>query len=270
MNLSGRINNLRESKSIPKVLLLLALVELFQFKVISQIPIDKLHLPGDLSTYLYRTISVATSILFIWALAPHALSRLRFKFTKMNASIFISCLLASIAIGFLHRDSGVSLSFSINAFIFALFIGLDEEIFDRGLIFGVIERFGTGIALALSSLIFGLEHFANYLYGGESFNYVLGHVIDAAGFGYLMGAVMLLFRSLYFPIFLHGVTDYPWMLVKESDYNQIVGGSADWSGILASLAVNILIARFVLWAAEPNSKAEELFMKFARRFRMIE
>ena len=53
---------------------------------------------------------------------------------------------------------GVGLAQIFESFVFALFIGIDEDLFSRGFAFGVIERYGVWIAAILSSLQFGLLH----------------------------------------------------------------------------------------------------------------
>jgi membrane protease YdiL (CAAX protease family) len=135
---------------------------------------------------------------------------------------------------------------TFDALLFSLFIGLDEEFFNRVFVFGLLQRIGVEFAMAVSAVIFGMAHLTNYFYGDESFNYVLGHVISAAGFGYLMAAILVATGNVWVPVMIHGLSDLRWVVMDSGDYNAIVSGGTNWFASLFSAFVFVVGARLVL------------------------
>ena len=235
-----------QSKPLTFAVLLLGIS--IQHKLLWEWPILDLNLPGNLPVYLARSISVACSVLLIWIFAPQALVRIKVKISKTGMKDLALILTAYFAAGLLLlREPGLPLWLIIDGGIFALFIGLDEEFFGRGFVFGTLEKFGVEIAMAGSAVFFGLQHFANYLSGNDSFNYVLGHMVSAAGFGYLMAAVLVMTGSIWVPVFLHGVADYRWVLMAPDDALAITSGQTNWLSIAVSTFIMVVIARVILW-----------------------
>lgn len=262
---------MRQTQNKFAVLGLVAFALTFQFWVIDLLPIFKWDLPSDLKVYFIRTISVGASLLFIWAVAPRALSRFRVRINLFKITFFVVVCAAMVAITII-RDGVTDISILgwLNALLFTLFIGLDEESFDRGLIFGIIERFGQESALIISSLIFGASHITNYLYGEDSFNYALGHILDAASFGYVMGALMLVTKSIWLPILVHGMVDLAWVVMDPKTSLEITSGNTNWPMTILYFSVNVIAARLLLrihykWERFPNS-----FKELARRMGLIE
>ena len=235
-------------RSVARSFALFAFVYLLQFKLMRYLPIDKLNLPGNLDVYLYRSISVGISLFFIWLFIPQVLKRFRINLRDKTGLIIAVALVYYFVLGFVdHHGQGLSFWQIIDGGIFALFIGLDEEFFDRGFVFRLLERWGTELALFGSALIFGAEHFGNFLYGDESFNYVLGHMVAAGSFGYLMAALMLAFGNIWVPILVHGIVDFPWVLMDPKENAAIVTGNTNWYLIGLELLKNLLIARVLLY-----------------------
>ncbi|MBU3643688.1 MAG: CPBP family intramembrane metalloprotease [Candidatus Nanopelagicaceae bacterium] len=238
-----------QSKPLTFAVLMLGIS--IQHKLLWEWPILEIidfNLPGNLPVYLARSISVACSVILIWIFAPQALVRIKVKISKAGIKSVSLALAAYFAVGLvLLREPGLPLWLIIDGGIFALFIGLDEEFFGRGFIFGTLEKFGVEIAMAGSAIFFGLQHFANYLSGNDSFNYVLGHMVSAAGFGYLMAAVMVMTGSVWLPVFMHGFADYRWVLMAPDDALAVTSGNTDWLMILLTTGLMVLIARVILW-----------------------
>jgi membrane protease YdiL (CAAX protease family) len=183
----------------------------------------------------------------IWIFAPNALKLFRLKlggyppyFTLM---LFGALALGSLIYGGFNHFPILQ---SLDALLFSLFIGLDEEFFNRVFVFGLLQRIGVEFAMAVSAVIFGLAHLTNYFYGDESFNYVLGHVISAAGFGYLMVAVMVATGNVWVPVMIHGLSDLRWVVMDSGNYNAIVSGGTNWFASLFSAFVFVVGARLVL------------------------
>ena len=113
---------------------------------------------------------MALSVLLIWIFAPNALNYFKVRIENYpkfyTALIFIGLALGSLVFGWFHQFPVLA---SLDAMLFSLFIGLDEEFFNRVFVFGLLERVGIEFAMAVSAVIFGAAHFTNYIYGDESF-----------------------------------------------------------------------------------------------------
>ena len=198
----------------------------------------------------------------IWFFAPQALQRIRIKFSGVGTLKVVAVIIGYFLAGLLvTRNYELPFWVVIDGGIFALFIGLDEEIFDRGLIFGLFEKWGTEFALLTSSVIFGLQHITNFFSGDDSFNYVLGHMINAAGFGYLMGAFMLSTGTIWVPVFLHGFADYRWVLMEPSEALAISGGQTNWIAVALSTCIMVVSARIMLSERNWLKLAESKLLK---------
>ena len=122
---------------------------------------------------------------------------------------------------------GVGLAQIFESFVFALFIGIDEDLFSRGFAFGVIERYGVWIAAILSSLQFGLLHLGNFVWGGQSAVYTIGQAISAGAFGFLAAALMVYSGSILVPILMHGLCDMPMQFETAAQYTKKVTGKGE-------------------------------------------
>jgi membrane protease YdiL (CAAX protease family) len=106
-------------------------------------------------------------------------------------------------------------SFLIPAFTASIIAGFVAEILIRGIIFRLTEeKFGTVIALIISSLIFAVLHSG---VKGATLLSVLSITIQA---GILLTAVYIFTRSLWLPIFLH----FAWDLAEPGIYGGINPG----------------------------------------------
>jgi membrane protease YdiL (CAAX protease family) len=229
---------------------LLAIVVAAQFLnifAISWLPLSFEDGDSNLPVYEYRLISLALSVLLIWIFAPNALKYFKVRIGNYpkfyTAMIFIGLALGSLLFGWFHHFSILQ---SLDAILFSLFIGLDEEFFNRVFVYGLLERVGMEFAMAVSAIIFGAAHFTNYFYGNESFGYVLGHVIQAAGFGYVMVAIMITTGNVWIPVALHGLTDLRWVVMDSVDYSAIVSGTTNWFATIFATIGYIACARLIL------------------------
>jgi membrane protease YdiL (CAAX protease family) len=90
---------------------------------------------------------------------------------------------------------------------FLIAVAVAEEIFSRGVIFGVLLRQGLLVAVTGSSLIFGLMHLNGYV--GQYFDpwRAYWHIVSAIAFGVFACALMVVTRSIWMPIILHTVAN---------------------------------------------------------------
>jgi membrane protease YdiL (CAAX protease family) len=98
-----------------------------------------------------------------------------------------------------------------------------EEIVFRAVLFRILaQRWGTGVALTVSALLFGLLHLVN---PGAS---VWGAIAIAIEAGLMLGAAYALTRSLWFPIGLH----FGWNMAEGGIFGTTVSGSTNHGGLL--------------------------------------
>lgn len=114
--------------------------------------------------------------------------------------------------------------------LFLLTIGLGEELMDRVLIFGTLQRFGTTFAVIASSVIFGLTHINVYLPEWDGWS-AYCHVMSATGFGLLACGIYLATRSFWVVAIFHALVDWTVVFDKLHTY----GGEEYSPGILEGL-----------------------------------
>lgn len=91
--------------------------------------------------------------------------------------------------------------------LFVLAVGVNEEIYFRGLILRCLRQKGVYIAIFGSSLLFGLLHAGNLLGGADPFYTVL-QVVFAALVGLTLSCLVSLTGSLWLPILWHAAHDF--------------------------------------------------------------
>ena len=238
-------------RTVGRSIAIFALVWAVQMKYIWALHNLYDDLPGNYSVYVARLISMCGSLFFIWFFLPDGLKRFKVNLRGNRSGVFVGAMVAYFLTGYFEmRGQGLPISQIFDGGIFALFIGLDEEFFDRGFVFALLENWGVEIALFGSAVIFGAEHFSNYLYGEDSLNYVLGHMVAAAGFGYLMAAVLVATGSIWVPVLFHASSDFPWVLMDPKENTSIVTGNTDWKMILIGTATYVFMARLILSGRE--------------------
>jgi membrane protease YdiL (CAAX protease family) len=141
-------------------------------------------------------------------------------------------------------------------FIFALSIGVDEELFSRGFIFGALERYGIWLAATVSSIHFGLLHLGNIAWGGQSAAYTLAQVVDAASFGFLAAGLMVFSGSIWVPILMHGLTDFPMQFDSKIHYTKLVTGGADWLSVAGDFVIYSAIGAALIILSDPVKQSQ--------------
>jgi len=103
-----------------------------------------------------------------------------------------------------------------------LFLAVFQEIAVRGYIFQTLERrWGTGVALAGSTVFFGLAHLGSPVDGLTTVQRLVGPAFISVETGLLLTAAYLLTRRLWLPIGIH----WGWNFFETSIYGTANTGS---------------------------------------------
>lgn len=207
------------------------------------IPFHKLHLSPFWGPIFYRACSSLLSLLAIRIFCPAALPKFGWGHKPKQLLIALGIVLVLMGPALLHinyQQSGFT-DTTMN-FIFALFIGIDEDFFSRGFIFGSLERYGVWFAVLVSSIHFGLLHLSNIIWGGQSAAYTLAQVVSAGAFGFLAVAVMIFSGSIWVPILMHALCDFPMQFDSSVQYTKMVTGGADWLAVASNFVLYCVIA----------------------------
>jgi len=156
-----------------------------------------------------RVLIVISLGFVMWKFIPSAWGRVVSRPTgnRMLVVGFISlAVLAPVYGGNELGDLKVSLL--LNYFVGSMLVGVAEEFVSRGVVFGLCERANVWWAVGVSSVSFGSLHFMN-LRGGADFGGVVVLVITAACFGVLMAGMMVFSGTIWVPVVVHGLYNFP-------------------------------------------------------------
>jgi membrane protease YdiL (CAAX protease family) len=252
-----------------RVLLILVGGFILNTWAITWIKFEKLPVSTFWWVIIERTASAVVSLIAIRAICPNALSR--FSLGRKPKEFFIALGVVLFLMGpSLWRTDyhGAGIPQIIESFVFALFIGIDEDFFSRGFIFGALERHGFWLAALLSSVNFGLLHFQNIIWGGQSAAYTITQVINAAGFGFLAVALMIYSGTIWIPILMHGLCDFPMQFETATQYRKGVTGGGDWAGVFIDLLIYSVIGWFLIMLSDPARK--DRVLNFGKKVGLVE
>jgi len=182
---------------------------------------------------------------------PEALSRLRFyaPLKETAVGLVVICVVSS-SFFWEVRVPGFPAWEIAEAILFTIMIGVGEDFFNRGLIFGMFERFGWGLAIAVSSITFGLEHYTNMLWGGQDFAQTNAQVVDAAAFGVVGCSLMIYTGNIWFSVVMHGTYDFSLVTTSHIDYVKQLTARVDWVPIIVEALVYFGISAVLLRMAK--------------------
>jgi membrane protease YdiL (CAAX protease family) len=151
-------------------------------------------------------------------------------------------LLLVVALAALSSDMYVSSATQLAFFaFFAAAVGVAEEILVRGLFLQALLPKGVAYSVAVSSLLFGIMHFANLL-TGANFGATLAQVFSAALIGPLFASLRLVARSIWPLMLAHALVDFfPMLNASRSASNEPLQGA------IALIAVTIPFTLYGLW-----------------------
>ena len=139
---------------------------------------------------------------------------------------------------------------------FALAIGLEEELWTRGLLLETLRWRGTTAAVVLSALWFGALHSLNLL-SGQPTSSTVAQIGLATAFGLAVGAVRVRCGTLWLPIALHALYNLGPLLRADELANQTGIQAAPAAGVSGRELVGFLIlvtplALYGLFLARPS------------------
>ncbi|SEQ21742.1 Membrane protease YdiL, CAAX protease family [Loktanella sp. DSM 29012] len=220
----------------------------------------------DLTTSLFQAISalivVLVVALFGWTRATGLIAapdwagvRLWLWIMIVPASLYVT-LVAAVIVYPLPDQVGTTI---LAAILFALFIGLSEELMFRGLLMhGLRHRLSPGWALIVCSVLFGFYHGANALYGQDVIQTVL-QIVFATAFGALLGAVTLQAVNLWPAIILHALWNLNVFTAGMIDSDAIDGTAVAEAGeptaqnanaalpLVAGVSVQFVVFSILAW-----------------------
>lgn len=209
---------------------------------------------NETQTLIAQTISFAISIglgLLLVARSKLGLAAFGFRRLAPGSSPVALYFLPLLAAELLPFGNGFDLSLSLTRvgliFLFAAVVGINEELFFRGLIFKILETKGLKYAVIVSSLLFGIGHAFTALSGSDPL-YVLVLIIFAGLFGLICGQLVVLTKSIVPAIIWHGLHDFIASITLET------GTSLNLTLLLIQTAILCLYAIF-LWRKLQFEKA---------------
>jgi len=242
------------------------------------------HRPGQDQTVialLSEALYAPSPVLAFWVMTRFVDKR-PWATAGFNRSALPAGLLGGVAIGAAMLTLGVGVlallgMYHVTAVMPGMFlltplllyfgVALSEETLFRGYFFQTLEgRWGSGVALGVTSLLFGLAHLANRVPGETALRHYVGPLQICLEAGLPMGAAYLLTRNLWFPIGIHWAWDYfegpiygcpdsgnhdPHTLLHAvfSGPSFVTGGPFGPEGGVVFLAVGTLTGVLLLWAA---------------------
>ena len=165
-------------------------------------------------------------------------------------------------------------SIAVPGVIFLFGIGFGEEMFSRGLCFGMLRKYGQRNAIIYSSVIFGLLHLN--LYVGEYWELwsAYRHVISSGIFGVIAAQIMIMTRSIWISVIFHALTDWP--IVFEKVVKGDDGGLGNYApstlfeNLVNPLSEFIIYGPVILFLARVNRGGWPKWMqKIALKWKLV-
>jgi len=169
---------------------------------------------NDNQVLMAQTISFGISIILgILIMKKSKLGYEAFGFrnpdvTKNQRVLFFLPLLVAEMLPFINGiNTSISLLTVTLLFLFAAVVGINEELFFRGLIFKVLSTKSVKYAVIASAVIFGIGHAATALSGSDPV-YVVVLIIFAGLFGLVCAEIVVITKSIMPVIIWHGLHDF--------------------------------------------------------------
>ena len=162
----------------------------------------------------------------------------------------------------------------IRGVIFLILVAVAEEIFSRGIVFGVLLRHGLTVAVIGSSLMFGLMHINSYIGNFDAWP-AYWHVVSAASFGVFACALMVMTRSIWMPIVLHAFSNAGLLLTSAEEVQaerDSVSSVPFLQGLihpLPAFATCVIPSLIIFWIAA-GTPLHPVVRSFAIKWKLLE
>jgi membrane protease YdiL (CAAX protease family) len=141
----------------------------------------------------------------------------------IGVGMFAAVIATIAALGGYEVAGWGSVAGAVALFGFVAAAAVTEELIFRGIVFRIVEgRVGTGLALALTSLLFGLSHLFN---PHATLWSTIAIAIQAGG---MLGAAYAATRTLWVPIGVH----FGWNFAESAIFGTDVSGTSAPEGLL--------------------------------------
>lgn len=198
-----------------------------------------------------------------------------FRLPEFNARSITAMTVAAMVVApqFLGGQNEMKpWSVAIPGVIFLIGIAFGEEMFARGLCFGILRKYGQKNAIFYSSVVFALLHLN--LYTGENWELwsAYGHVISAGIFGVIAAQVMIMTRSIWVSVILHTFAN--WFIVfeevvKEEETESYLPYSL-FDNLVNPLWEFMIFGPFILFLARVNrGGCPRWIERLALRFKLV-
>lgn len=208
-------------------------------------------------TLMAQTLSFGISIglgLLLVSRSKLGLAAFGFRGLDQKSSPVALYFLPLLAAELLPFVNGFDLSLSLTQvgliFIFAAVVGINEELFFRGLMFKILQTKGAKYAVIATSLLFGIGHAFTALSGSDPL-YVMILIIFAGLFGLICAELVVLTKSIIPVMIWHGLHDFIASITLDS------GTTLNMTLLLIQTAILCLYAVF-LWRKLQFEKVESV------------
>ena len=229
-----------------KKLILIGLLTVNAIWFIGLVPVEKFGFSGPFIGIAHHVISSLCTLLLIAIICPKALTIIRVRSDLKSLKVmFFICVLLFLPVLLKSDIFDYSITNVLVVFLFAFSIGLNEELFSRGLVLEVLKPIGIHKAIVFSSVHFGLLHLSNY-FAGQAFGVTVAQIISASAFGFMCGAILTYTQNLWIPVLIHTFTNLPMLFQPATEFHQRLTGSPNWLGTLVISFTYIIIGSIVL------------------------
>jgi membrane protease YdiL (CAAX protease family) len=176
-----------------------------------------------------------------------------FKMPARTKVSFISTGLAAILVVppiLIGETEERFLGLSAFSLLFILSVGFGEEVFNRGFVYGYLERHGQYFGLIWSSVIFGLLHLNRYLGSNWDGWRAYSHVLSASAIGLFMCALIMVTKSIWTSIIFHALANWHLAFKGRREIDAEVVGQSLLENLLdplGSVLTYSTFAFFILW-----------------------
>jgi membrane protease YdiL (CAAX protease family) len=142
------------------------------------------------------------------------------------------------------------LGLSALGLLFILSVGFGEEVFNRGFVYGYLERHGQYFGLIWSSVIFGMLHLNRYLGSNWDGWRAYSHVLSASAIGLFLCALMMVTKSIWASIIFHALANWHLAFRGRREIDAEVVGRSLLENLLdpvGSVLMYSTFAFFILW-----------------------